>query len=122
MNTPSPESVKNIRRSSLGRMMQQSTMLLMLSIGSLILLLALIILFHENANATEGYRLRTLERERNQLHLEREVLNMQIAEAQSLENLSKDSRISIMLTPKKPTYIDPLIVPDNSLPPPIASQ
>lgn len=88
-------------------------MLLMLSIGSLILLLALVILFHENANATEGYRLRTLERERNQLHLEREILNMQIAEAQSLENLSADPKISAMALPKRPTYVNPLAPPES---------
>lgn len=105
--TDRPSDQAPASRRSLGRMVQQSTMLLMLSIGSLILLLALVILFHENANATEGYRLRTLERERNQLHLEREVLNMQIAESQSLENLGKDPKISAMAIPKKPTYVDP---------------
>lgn len=105
--TDRPSDQAPSSRRSLGRMVQQSTMLLMLSIGSLILLLALVILFHENANATEGYRLRTLERERNQLHLEREVLNMQIAEAQSLENLGKDAKISVMAIPKKPTYVNP---------------
>ncbi len=111
MTSPQTESASPARRASLGRMVQQSTMLLMLSIGSLILLLALVILFHENANATEGYRLRTLERERNQLHLEREILNMQIAEAQSLENLTKDPKISAMTMPRKPTYVDPLSPP-----------
>lgn len=113
MSDLTSDSATTTRRSSLGRMVQQSTMLLMLSIGSLILLLALIILFHENANATEGYRLRTLERERNQLHLEREILNMQIAEAQSLENLTKDQKISAMTMPKRPTYVDPLAPPDT---------
>ena len=62
------------RRASLGRLVTQSTALLMVCIGTLILLLALLILFHENANATKGYRLRTLEHERTQLLLEQEVL------------------------------------------------
>lgn len=68
----------------------------MVAIGSLILLLALLILFHENANATKGYRLRTLEFERSQLLLEREVLKMQIADEQSLEKLQTDPRVESM--------------------------
>lgn len=94
------------RRSSLGTLVDQSTALLMIAIGSLILILALLILFHENANATKGYRLRTLERERSQLLLEEEVLKMQIAQEQSLETLQNDPRIEQMVPPKKPLYIN----------------
>lgn len=79
----------------------------MVSIGSLILLLALLILFHENANATKGYRLRKLEQQRSQLLLEEEVLNMQIAEQQALEQLQRDKRIQAMVAVKKPLYTTP---------------
>ncbi len=92
------------QRSSLGRMVDQSTMLLMVAIGSLILILALLILFHQNANATRGYMLRSLERERSKLLLEEEVLNMQIAQAQSLRQLETDQQIQSMLTPRSLTY------------------
>jgi hypothetical protein len=92
-------------RSSLGKLVDESTVLLMVAIGSLILILALLILFHENANATKGYRLRTLERQRSQLLLEDEVLNMQIAEQQSLETLQNDAAVQAMQTPKSPTYL-----------------
>ncbi|MDD5623679.1 MAG: hypothetical protein PHI23_03145 [Candidatus Peribacteraceae bacterium] len=91
-------------RSSLGRLVNQSTILLMVSIGSLILLLALLILFHQNANATKGYMLRTLERERSRLLLEQEVLNMQVAEAQALKNLEEDKIVQAMLPARKPIY------------------
>ena len=77
----------------------------MVAIGSLILLLALLILFHENANATKGYRLRTLEYERSKLLLEREVLKMQIAEEQSLETLQNDTRVAGMLIARKFRYV-----------------
>ncbi len=93
------------KRSSLGKMIDQSTALLMVAIGSLILLLALMILFHENANATKGYRLRTLEHERNQLLLEEEVLMMQIAQQQALEQLQEDPRVKAMIEPRSPLYI-----------------
>ena len=91
-------------RSSLGRMVNQSTALLMFSIGSLILILALLILFHENANATKGYRLRSLERERSLLLLQEEVLNMQVAEAQAMEKLQSDAMIQVMVSVNKPRY------------------
>lgn len=93
------------RRSSLGQLIDESTVLLMVAIGSLILILALLILFHENANATKGYRLRNLERQRSQLLLEDEVLNMQIADQQSLETLQNDPLVQNMQTAKKPVYL-----------------
>ncbi len=93
------------KRSSLGKMVDQSTVLLMVVIGSLILILALLILFHENANATKGYQLRTLEHQRSQLLLNEEVQNMQIAEQQALEKLSQDPRIHAMQIPKKIQYV-----------------
>ncbi len=93
------------RRASLGRMVDQSTMLLMVSIGSLILLLALMILFHENANATKGYKLRTLEQERTQYLLEEEVLKMHIAQEQSLELLQQDGKVKGMIVAKNVRYV-----------------
>jgi hypothetical protein len=92
-------------RSSLGKLVDESTVLLMVAIGSLILILALLILFHENANATKGYRLRTLERQRSQLLLEDEVLNMQIAQQQSLETLQNDPVVQSMQQPRSPVYL-----------------
>lgn len=80
-------------------------MLLMVSIGVLIFVLALLILFHQNANATKGYQLRTLERERTQLHLEQEIVKMRIAEEQALDHLQNDERILSMLNVKKPSYV-----------------
>ena len=92
------------RRSSLGRMVNQSTMLLMVSIGALILLFALLILFHQYSNATKGYLLRNLERERSYLLLEQEVLNMQIAKAQSMEKIGNDRQVQTMIPVKNPKY------------------
>ncbi|MCB9808520.1 hypothetical protein H6770_04690 [Candidatus Peribacteria bacterium] len=92
------------RRSTLGRQVNQSTVLLMVSIGALILILALLILFHQNSNATKGYLLRNLERERSQLLLEQEVLNMQVAKAQAMEKIESDRQIEAMVPVKKPRY------------------
>ena len=87
-------------------MVNQSTILLMVSIGSLILLLALLILFHQNATATKCYQLRNLERERSQLLLEEEILNMQVAESQALHRLSSDPVVQAMVAVKRPLYIE----------------
>ena len=93
------------RRSSLGRMVNQSTVLLMVAIGALIFLLALLILFHQNANATKGYQLRNLERERSKLLLEEEVLNMEVAQSQALEKLQNDRQIQTMVPIKNAQYV-----------------
>jgi len=81
-------------------------MLLMVSIGSIILVLAMLILFHQNANATKGYTLRTLERERSQLLLEQEVLNMQVAQAQALKRLQDEKQIQAMIPLRGPRYTE----------------
>ncbi len=88
------------------RFIDQGTMLLMVAIGTLILILALLILLHQNATATKGYRLRKLERERSQLLLEEEVLLMHVAEAQSLHVLQNDKKIQATVPIKKPLYIN----------------
>lgn len=85
--------------------MTTSTALLLTTIGTLIVVLALLILFHQNMNATKGYRLRSLERERSQLLLEQEVQNMEIAKAQALETLEADNKVQSMKGVKKPQYI-----------------
>lgn len=95
----------NTKRSTLGELVDQSTMLLMAVIGSLILILALLILFHENANATKGYTLRTLEYQRTQLLLEQEIQQMQIAEQQALEKLQNDPSIKAMVQARNPSYV-----------------
>lgn len=93
-------------------MITQSTVLLMVCIGALILILALLILFHENATATKGYQLRSLQRERIMLLLEQEVLNMEIAESQALQHLQEDAQILGMIPVLHPSYARAL--PSNS--------
>ena len=100
-----PSSQGMPRRSSLAKIVDQSTALLMVCIGSLILLLALLILFHENANATKGYQLRNLELDRSQLLLEEEVQKMEVAQEQSIQTLQNDPVIQSMMVPKTTVYV-----------------
>jgi len=76
----------------------------MFAIGSIILILALLILFHQNSNATKGYQLRNLERERSQLLLEQEVLNMQVARAQAMDKIEADRQTQSMIPVIRPKY------------------
>ena len=100
-----PSSTLPERRLSLGRMMSASTATLLFVTGALIIMLALMILFNENYNATKGYKLRTLERERSQLLLMEEILKMKIAEAQALNTFQNDPMIMGMPKMGKPRYI-----------------
>ncbi|MBT4241069.1 hypothetical protein HOD71_04210 [Candidatus Peribacteria bacterium] len=94
------------KRQTLGRMVTASTVTLLFSTGALIVVLALLILFNENYNATKGYKLRTLERERSQLLLTEEILKMHIAEAQALDTFENDPAILAMPRMKRAKYIE----------------
>jgi hypothetical protein len=100
-----PSSSLPERRQTLARMVSASTATLLFATGALIVVLALLILFNENYNATKGYKLRTLERERSQLLLTEEVLKMHIAEAQALNTFQNDPAINAMIPMKNAKYI-----------------
>jgi hypothetical protein len=100
----SPLSSLPERRQSLNQMVTASTATLLFITGALIVMLALLILFNENYNATKGYKLRTLERERSQLLLTEEILKMHISEAQSLNTFLTDPKINSMIQVKNPQY------------------
>lgn len=100
-----PASALPNRKTSLGRMVTASTATLLTVTGGLIILLAMLILFNENYNATKGYKLRTLERERSQLLLTEEVLKMHIAESQALETMLNDPVINTMVPEEKAQYV-----------------
>lgn len=104
MHSTLPSSLP-FRRSSLGAMVMSSTSLLIFTIGALIIGLALLILFHQNTNATKGYNLRSLEVVRNQLLIQQETLNTDIAKAQSLATLQSDAVVTRMMKPTKPVYV-----------------
>lgn len=106
------------RRVSLGRMMSLSTVTLLVVTGVLIIFLALLILFNENYNATKGYKLRTLERERSQLLLAEEILKMRIAEAQSLGTFQSDPLILGMVEVRGAEYVrgDTAVAQNEKLP------
>ena len=78
----------------------------MVAIGTLILILALMILFHQNANATKGYLLRSLNVERKGLLHEEELLKMELAEEQSLGSLQNDGQIEAMVAPRNVQYTE----------------
>jgi hypothetical protein len=72
---------------------------------SIICLLSLLFLSHNNRVATKGYELKMLQTERSELVRTNEVLSMQIADLQSLEAMESDSVIKSMVPAERPKYI-----------------
>lgn len=65
-----------------------------------------------NINATKGYKIRSLEIEQRNMIFERNLLNMKIAEAQSLSNVTGDKSTLVMVEAENPKF---LILKDSSL-------
>lgn len=57
----------------------------------LIISLFLYYVWSLNANATAGYEIRELEREKNQLLSEKEIIRVKISQLESSDNIDKDS-------------------------------
>lgn len=92
------------KRTSFSKTIDQGAILLMSAIGILIVILAFLILFHQNANATKGYILRTLERDRTELLREQELINMKLAAEQALDTISESSVAKKMINPREVQY------------------
>lgn len=79
-----------------------STYLIMLSVIAWLLLYYVWIL---NVNATKGYNIRQLEIEKRELLIEKELLDVQIAELESLSNILKDDDTKNMEKVENPDYL-----------------
>jgi len=65
-----------------------------------------------NLNATKWYTIRNLEIQRRDLIFKENLLNMKIAEAQSLNNVASDPVTLVMETTDNPKY---LVLKDSNL-------
>lgn len=72
---------------------------------SLICILALLFLSHNNRVATKGYELKMLQVKRAELTQQNEILSMQIADLQSLSNIENDESVQNMIKISEPLYI-----------------
>ncbi len=94
-------------RQTLGSLVNQSMKWLLVTIGTIIFIIALLILFHQNATATKGYELRNLQRERTLLLQDDEAVRLRIADAQSFNVLEADAHIRSMVNPSVTAYAEP---------------
>jgi hypothetical protein len=78
---------------------------LLFVIITLVTLISLAYLANANHNATKGYALKNLELKRSNLLTENEVLDMEIARVQALENIQNDPKIQKMVKANEPMYI-----------------
>lgn len=63
-----------------------------------------------NANATKGYNIRILEEEKSNLLIEKELLDVKIAELESLSTIMQDDDIKEMEKIDNPDY---LVIKEN---------
>lgn len=80
----------------------QSTYIALMSIISFLLVYYVWIL---NANATQGYNIRQLEKTQNELKVELDRLNVKIAELESLDSVSSDEIFKNMEAIENPDYL-----------------
>lgn len=80
---------------------QSTYMTLLWLIGFLLLYYVWIL----NANATQGYSIRKLEKVQNELKVELDRLDVKIAELDSLENISSDELLQDMIPIEDPNYL-----------------
>lgn len=80
----------------------QSTYITLLSVICLLLLYYVWML---NVNATQGYEIRSLETEKKQLLMEKEILDIKVAELESLSTILKDEDLQNMQRIEDPSYL-----------------
>ena len=80
----------------------KSTFIAMLS---LIILLLIYYVWILNVNATKGYDIRELEREKRELSIEKELLDVKLAELESLSNISSEDDLENMEDARNPEYL-----------------
>lgn len=80
----------------------QSTYIALISVIGFLLIYYVWIL---NANATQGYTIRQLEKTQNELKVELDRLNVKIAELDSLDSVSSDELFDNMEAIEDPDYL-----------------
>lgn len=95
----------NVRKRTLSQKIEFGMTSLTFLTLILIAIVSLVYLAHSNGNATKGYALKNLERRRSELLTQNEVLDMQIAQAKSLQSLQSDPKIKMMVRADQPMFV-----------------
>lgn len=75
------------------------------TIASIIAFLLIYYVWILNANATQGYNIRQLEKNQNELKVELDRLDVKIAELESLDTITSDDIIDDMVPVEDPDYL-----------------
>ena len=94
------------KRVKLSHSSAMTTNLIRITIGVCILFLAVLILIHQNINATNGYLFRSLERDRTSLLRAEEAVKNELAREQSLQQLEQSATVKAMVKPRTVQYIN----------------
>ena len=95
----------SVRKKTLSQKVEVGINLLIFMIIVIVAIISLIFLAHANKNATKGYALKNLEKQRTNLVTENEVWDMEIANVKSLENLLNDPKILSMRKADQPRFM-----------------
>lgn len=99
------QSVVLPRRKTLSQQIEVGITAVLVVIGLVLSALSLSYLFYANKTATQDYHLRVLQEQRAELMTQSEVLEMQIANAESLRALQENTKINSMVAASQPLYI-----------------
>jgi len=100
-----PNPFSRLRNRPLSHKVEVGINALLFVIIALVAMISLAYLANANHNATKGYALKNLELKRTNLVTQNEVLDMEIAKAQALENLQNDPKIKTMVKANEPMFV-----------------
>lgn len=103
--TRSSSTVKGVKKTTLSRKIEIGQNSIVLILGVMICLVALLYLVHSNQSATQGYAIKVLDQEYDELLRKSEVWNMRNAEAKSMNAILESSVINGMRTIDELQYI-----------------
>ncbi len=94
-----------IRKKPLSKRLEIGITMVLIVMGLVLSLLSLSFLFFANSQATQGFHLKTLQEQRADLMLSNEVLAMQIAGTEALDNLEENGQVKKMVNAESPLYL-----------------
>ena len=98
-------SSNKVRKNTLSQRVDLSVNALVFVIIGLVVIISLAYLANANKNATKGYALKNLEAKRADLLTENEVMDMEIARVQALDNIQNDPKVKSMVRSDAPLFV-----------------
>ena len=102
MNIALNPQIKAVNRNLISRF---GSFLLVASLVACIGLITVITLVYSTKQVTKGYQINSLDREKQNLVRQMEIIDMKISDTKSLKNISSSEKIKTMVRPGKLVFI-----------------